>query len=78
MPDSALPALTLGGIMKLDRFLRRTEVEALTGLSRSALYREMEAGRFPQSIPLTARAVVWRESEIAAWQQTVIERALAA
>lgn len=63
---------------KLDRFLKRKEVEAVTGLSRSAIYRLMDAGEFPQSIPLTARAVVWRESEIAAWQQTIIERALAA
>lgn len=61
--------------MQLDRFLKRADVEAATGLSRSAIYRLMEAGEFPRSIPVTSRAVVWRESEIAAWQQRVIDRA---
>ena len=33
--------------MALDRMLRRSEVEVVTGLSRSAIYEQMRAGEFP-------------------------------
>ena len=47
--------------------LRRPEVEARTGLSRSTLYDWMKRGEFPQSVKLGARLVAWRESDIADW-----------
>ena len=37
--------------MKQDRLLRREEVESITTLSRSSLYRKMRAGSFPEPIP---------------------------
>jgi prophage regulatory protein len=52
--------------------LRRTEVERLTGLSRSTLYDKMAAGQFPKSVPLSGRAVGWLETEIADWQHACI------
>lgn len=51
----------------IDRHLRRSAVEALTGLSRSAIYDLMTKGQFPRQVKLTARAVAWRESDIAEW-----------
>lgn len=50
--------------------LRRPQVEERTGLSRSAIYRLMDAGDFPRQRRITARAVGWIEAEIAQWIET--------
>ena len=50
-----------------DRLLARGQVESMTGLSRSSIYREMRAGRFPLPLKVGPRAVRWPASEIAAW-----------
>lgn len=50
-----------------DRMLRRKEVEAITGRSRSAIYEGMAAGTFPKPVKIGARAVAWPESVIRAW-----------
>lgn len=52
------------------RLIRRPEVEARTGLSRSTLYDWMKRGEFPQPVKLGARLVAWRESDIAAWLES--------
>ena len=49
------------------RYIRRPEVQALTGLSRSTIYDLMAKGAFPRPVRLTAKAVAWRDSEIADW-----------
>lgn len=49
------------------RHLRRPEVEAATGLSRSSIYAMMDSGDFPRPIRIGRRAVAWRESAIIAW-----------
>ena len=46
------------------RVLRRPQVEAVTGLSRSAIYQRMRDGTFPLAINLGARAVGWRLADI--------------
>lgn len=51
----------------IDRHLRRPQVEALTGLSRSTIYDLMAKGAFPRPVKLTGRAVAWPESAVAAW-----------
>jgi prophage regulatory protein len=53
----------------LDRFLRRPEVERVTGLGRSTIYDKMASGEFPKPVPLSGGCVGWLESEIAAWQE---------
>ncbi len=50
-----------------ERLLRLPDVEARTGLKKSALYAGMKAGTFPVCIKLGARAVAWSESDIADW-----------
>jgi prophage regulatory protein len=50
-----------------ERILRRPDVEARTGLSRSTIYDWMKRGEFPQPVALGARLVGWRESDIEAW-----------
>lgn len=47
--------------------LRRPQVEARTGLSRSTLYQYIQDGLFPTPVSLGARAVGWLESEVTAW-----------
>lgn len=50
--------------MSFDRMLRRTEVQALTGLSQSTIYRLMREGKFPVGVKVGPKAVRWRESTI--------------
>ena len=47
--------------------LRRPQVEARTGLSRSTIYQRIKDGTFPRPISLGMRAVGWLDSEITAW-----------
>lgn len=52
------------------RLLRRPEVEARTGLSRSTIYEWMKRGEFPQPVKLGERLVAWRESDVTAWLES--------
>jgi prophage regulatory protein len=55
------------------RILRRKTVEDITGLSRSTLYAEIKANRFPKPVKLTSkRCVGWVEEEIQAYLQARI------
>ncbi len=53
-----------------ERILRRREVEARTGLSRSTLYAQMAEGVFPRPVRLGKRAVGWTESTISEWLES--------
>jgi prophage regulatory protein len=53
----------------LQIFLRRPEVERVTGLPTSTLYDLMASGRFPRPVKLSASRVGWLESEVINWQQ---------
>lgn len=55
---------------KPEKLLRLPEVESLTGLKKSSIYAGMKASppTFPHCVRLSARAVAWRESDIATWQ----------
>lgn len=61
--------------------LRRKQVEARTGLSRSTIYSRINGTRpgehdptFPKPISLGAKAVGWIESEVDAWITAQIEK----
>ena len=49
------------------KFLRRPQVENLTGLSRSTIYSMVLDGSFPKQIKIGRRAVAWREADIVNW-----------
>lgn len=51
----------------LEKHYRRPEVEEITGLSRTTIYRMMNDGEFPRPIRLTRKAVAWPEHVIAEW-----------
>jgi len=57
-----------------ERILRRREVEARTGLSRSTLYAQMAEGAFPKPVRLGKRAVGWPEHTIAEWLESRVSR----
>ncbi|SFO27109.1 transcriptional regulator, AlpA family [Roseovarius lutimaris] len=56
-----------------DRILRRKDVEQLTGLSRSTIYRHVNAGTFPAPVKLTERLIGWRASAISGWMDSRAE-----
>jgi prophage regulatory protein len=47
--------------------LRLKQVQDETGLSRSSIYRGVQAGTFPSPISLGLRAVGWRRGRIDIW-----------
>lgn len=55
----------------LDRILRQSQVLGLTGLSRSTIWRRVQSGDFPKPVRLSSAAVGWRESELAAWMDSL-------
>ena len=53
-----------------DRLLRRREVEEITALSRSSIYRLMQEGEFPRPVKVGPAAVRWRLSDINTWLES--------
>ncbi len=53
-----------------DRLLRRREVEEITGMGRSSIYRLMQDGSFPRPVRVGPAAVRWRASAIDDWLAT--------
>ncbi|MGP8474285.1 helix-turn-helix transcriptional regulator [Burkholderia sp. PR2] len=47
--------------------VRMRGLPGLVGLSKSEIYRRIQAGTFPKPIPLGTRAVGWLESDIQSW-----------
>jgi prophage regulatory protein len=56
-------------IEPVERILRIKTVLERTGLTRSTLYRKIEAGSFPKQIRLSERCAGWRESEVRDWMR---------
>jgi prophage regulatory protein len=53
-----------------NRILKRPEVEAMTGFSKSTLYARIAAGEFPKPVKLggaNSRSVGWPESAVNDW-----------
>lgn len=55
-----------------ERILRIKTVLARTGLSRSTLYRKVDAGTFPRQVRIAERCMGWRESAINEWLRTTL------
>ena len=54
-----------------DQILRGPAVQAMTGLSRSTIYRlETKKNQFPKRVKLGERACGWRLSDVQAWIET--------
>ncbi len=53
-----------------DRLLRRRQVEEITSISRSSIYRLMQEGEFPRPVKIGPAAVRWRASDLIAWLES--------
>ena len=53
-----------------DRLLKRRQVEEITGLSRSSIYRLMTDDEFPRPVKVGPAAVRWRVSELTSWLES--------
>ena len=51
----------------LRQFYTVGEVEAITSLSRSTIYRKMSEGSFPKSVAISEGRVGWDRGEIEEW-----------
>ncbi len=51
----------------IDRIIRAKEVQNLTGLSRTTLWRFENKGQFPRRVSLGASTVGWKLSEVQNW-----------
>lgn len=67
--------------------LRRRQVEARTGLSRSTIYAKLRSNpkrpsdfdpTFPKPVAVGARAIGWVEAEIEAWLAAQVQKSRAA
>jgi len=51
----------------VERIINAKEVQRLTGLSRTSIWRQENAGKFPARVPLSTSRVGWRLSEVQLW-----------
>lgn len=58
-----------------DTFLRIRATLARTGLSRTTMYREIQAGRFPSPVKLARKAAAWSARDVDAWIQERADQA---
>jgi prophage regulatory protein len=50
-----------------DRILRIREVEKITGLSNTTIWRERQRGTFPEPVKISTGRHGWRASDLNAW-----------
>ena len=50
-----------------DKIIRSKEVQELTGLSRTTIWRLEREGKFPTRVPLTDSNVGWRLTDVQEW-----------
>jgi prophage regulatory protein len=51
----------------LRRFYNMGEIEAITSLCRATIYRKMQQGTFPSSVPISDGRVGWDKRDIEEW-----------
>ena len=56
--------------------VRLPQVKEMTCLSKSSIYRLMDAGDFPKQILLGARSVVWVRAQVEDWCAQKVSTAL--
>jgi prophage regulatory protein len=51
----------------IDRILRPREVARITGLSRTTIWRGVNAGTFPRPVRITSSTIGWCQTDVADW-----------
>lgn len=59
----------------VDPYLTLKDIEALTQVNPSTIYRWIDKGLFPAPIKLGVNCVRWRTSAISAWQDSLEKKA---
>ena len=62
-----------GGYLMVPKILRRNQLEANLGISRSTIYQMMASGEFPKPLKIGRRAVGWRAEDIEKWLDNMQE-----
>lgn len=63
----AAPASPAGPSLPATGFLRQTQVLCLVPISKSTLWRRVQACTFPGPVKLSARVTAWRVEDIRRW-----------
>jgi prophage regulatory protein len=66
-PTAALPVPQRAPAMPETGFLRQPQVLAFVPISKSTLWRRVQARTFPEPLKLSARITVWRAEDIRRW-----------
>lgn len=61
--------------LTVDPYLTIKDIESITQLDPSTIYRWIEKGLFPAGVQLGAKCVRWRTSTINAWQDSLEKQA---
>ena len=65
--EAALPPQPVNTTITI---LRRVQVQARTGLSRSSIYKLMQERNFPRQVALGRRTIGWRSDDIDEWLES--------
>jgi len=58
----------------MTRFISMRQLRDRVGLSKTSIYRRINSGTFPPSVPLGPKRVVFIESEVEAWMRAEIRQ----
>jgi prophage regulatory protein len=70
-PDADADAAAAGPPRQWPLLLDMKLLPAFTGLSRSALYRLIAAGRFPRAVAVEGVGARWRRGEVEKWCESL-------
>lgn len=58
--------------MESDKLLRIDKVTDMTSLSKSEIYRRVQAGTFPKQTRISHRFAAWKQSDISSWMKGLV------
>lgn len=64
---AAIPVSHAAPVLPETGFLRQPQVLAFVPISKSTLWRRIQARTFPEPVKLSARITVWRAEDIRRW-----------
>jgi len=62
--------------MSINKFIRETECQQITGLSRSTRWRMEKVGKFPKRIKISDNVIGWLNEDIENWVKEKVEAGL--
>lgn len=66
-PSADSPAAASGAALPDTGFLRQPQVLSFVPISKSTLWRRVQARTFPEPVKLSERVTVWRAEDIRRW-----------